>query len=93
MGVVLTCVTLHAHRIKVCCTSVHCCIITATDIIKIQTLNVTQIYLSTIYFILKQGYMFRLEVSHLQPPTTFSLPDALPTLGSHSVYICGIHFI
>ena len=36
--------------------------------------------------------MFRLEVSHLQAPTTFSLPDALPTLGSRSVYICGIHF-
>jgi hypothetical protein len=43
------------------------------------------------YFILKQGYMFRLEVSHLQAPATFSLPDALPTLGSHSVYICGMH--
>jgi len=28
--------------------------------------------------------MFRLEVSHLQA-LTFSLPDALPTLGSHSV--------
>jgi hypothetical protein len=26
---------------------------------------------STIYFILKQGYMFRLEVSHLQDLTTF----------------------
>jgi len=36
--------------------------------------------------------MFRLEDSHLQTPTTFLLPDALPTLGSHSVYICGIHF-
>jgi len=36
--------------------------------------------------------MFRLEVSHLQVLTTFSLPDALPTLGSHSVYNCGIHF-
>ena len=55
-------------------------------------ITVTQIYVSTIYFILKQGYMFRLEVSHLQAPTTFSLPDALPALGSYSVYICGIHF-
>ena len=38
---------------------------------KIDTCNsikVTQIYVSTIYFILKQGYMFRLEVSHLQGP-------------------------
>ena len=27
--------------------------------------------------------MFRLEVSHLQALTTFSLPDALPSLRSH----------
>jgi len=53
--------------------------------------SVTQIYVRTIYFILKQGYMFRLEVSHLQAPTTFLLPDVLPSLGSHSVYIRGIH--
>jgi len=33
--------------------------------------------------------MFRLEVSHLQALTVL-LPDALPTLGSHSVYSCGI---
>ena len=56
-------------------------------------INVTQIYVNTIYFILKQGYMFRLKVSHLQALTTFSLPDALPTLGSHSVYNCGIHLV
>ena len=55
------------------------------------SINVTQIYVSTIYFIVKQGYMFRLNVSHLQALTTFSSPDALPTLGSHSVYSCGIH--
>jgi len=30
--------------------------------------------------------MFRLDVSHLQTPT-ISLPDALSTLGSHSVYM------
>jgi len=29
-------------------------------------------------FILKQGYMFRQKVSHLQALTTFLLPDALP---------------
>ena len=58
-----------------------------------NSINVTKIYVSTIYFILKQGYMFRLKVSHLQALTTFSLPDALPTLGSHSVYFCGIHLI
>ena len=63
------------------------------DIAKLlKRINVTQIYVSTIYFILKQCYMFRLEVSHLQAPATFSLPDALPTLGSYGVYICGIHF-
>jgi len=44
-------------------------------------------------FIFKQGYMFRLKVSHLQVLTTYSLPDALPTLGSHSVYNCGIHLV
>ena len=53
-------------------------------------INVTQIYVSTVHFIRKQGYMFRLKLSHLQAPTTFSSPDALPTLGSHSVYSCGI---
>jgi len=37
-------------------------------------------------FILEQGYMFRLDVSHLHAPT-ISLPDALSTLGSHSVYM------
>ena len=30
--------------------------------------------------------MFRLDVSHLQA-STISLPDALSTLGSHSVYM------
>jgi len=30
--------------------------------------------------------MFRLDVSHLQAPTIY-LPDALSTLGSHSVYM------
>ena len=37
--------------------------------------------------------MFRPEVSHLQAVTTFSLPDVLPTLGSHSVYSRGIHLV
>ena len=30
--------------------------------------------------------MFRLDVSHLQAPT-LTLPDALSTLGPHSVYM------
>jgi len=37
--------------------------------------------------------MFRLKVSHLQALTIFFLPDALPTLGSHSVYNCGKHLV
>jgi len=31
------------------------------------------VYVSTIFFILKQGYMFRLKVSHLQALTKFSV--------------------
>jgi len=31
--------------------------------------------------------MFRLDVGHLQAHT-LTLPDALSTLGSHSVYMC-----
>jgi len=34
--------------------------------------------------------MFRLTVSHLQALTTFPFADALPILGSHTVYSCGI---
>ena len=34
-------------------------------------------------FILQYGYMFRLDVSHLQAPT-ITLPDALYTMGSQS---------
>jgi len=41
----------------------------------------------------KQGYMFRLNVSHLQAHKIFSLPDALPTLGPHSVYNFGTQLI
>jgi len=43
-------------------------------------------------FILWYGYMFRLDVSHLQAPT-ITLPDALSTLGSHSVYIWITYFL
>jgi len=37
--------------------------------------------------------MFRLKVSHLQALTIFLLQNALPNLGSHSVYNCGIHLV
>jgi len=33
--------------------------------------------------------MFRLEFSYLQA-LTILLPDALPTMGPHSVYSCGM---
>jgi len=36
--------------------------------------------------------MFRPDVSHLQAPTV-TLPDALSTLGSHSVYIWITYFL
>jgi len=36
--------------------------------------------------------MFRLDVSHLQAPT-ITLPDALSTLGSHSVYMWITYFL
>jgi len=58
-----------------------------------NSINVTQYTSAQSFFIIKQGYMFRLKVSHLQALTTFSLPDALPTLGSHSVYNCGMHLV
>jgi len=35
--------------------------------------------------------MFRLKASHLQAYTTVMLPDALPTLESHSVYNFRVH--
>jgi len=58
----------------------------------LSLINVTQ-YVSTVFFILEQVYIFRLKVSHLQALTTCPLPDALPNLGSHSVYNCGIHLV
>ena len=36
--------------------------------------------------------MFQLDVSHLQAPT-ITLPDALSTLGSHSVYMSITYFL
>jgi len=38
------------------------------------------------------GYMFRLDVSHPQAPT-ITLPDALSTLGLHSVYMWITYFL
>ena len=37
------------------------------------SINVTQYTSAQSFFILKQGYMFRLKVSHLQALTTFSV--------------------
>ena len=36
--------------------------------------------------------MFRLDICHLQAPT-ITLPDALSTLGSHSVYMWITYFL
>ena len=58
-----------------------------------NSVNVTQYMSAQSFFILKQGYMFRLKVTHLKALATFSLPDVLTTLGSHSVYNCGIHLV
>ena len=58
------------------------------DVLKIQ-LTLHRYTSAQSIFILKQGYMFRLEVSHLQTPTTFSLPDALPTLASGNENVVG----
>ena len=63
------------------------------DSIISYSINVTQYMSTQSFFILKKGYVFRLKVSHLQAHKTFSLPDALPTLGSHSVYSCGIYLV
>jgi len=70
------------------------CMFTSCTSVVWDAINVTQ-YTSTqsFFFILKQGYMFRLKVSHLQTLTTFSLPDALPTLRSHCVYNGGIRLV
>jgi len=61
-----------------------------------NSINVTQDTSAQSFLFLSKAfcfYMFKLKVSHLQALTTFSLPDALPTLGSHSVYKCGIHLV
>ena len=44
------------------------------------------VYVSTIFLILKQDYMFRLEVSHLQVPTTFSLTYAVAPNKQNKLY-------
>ena len=50
---------------------------------------------STITLLFKaiSGYMFRLDLVILRPILTFVLPDTVDTLGSHRVYICGIHLV
>ena len=62
-------------------------------VIQLTFYNIRQHYFFIILKHYKQGYMFRLKVSQLQAYITFSLPDALPTLGSHSVYNCGTRLI
>ena len=57
------------------------------------SINVTQYTSAQSFLFLSKATCFDKKVSHLQALTTFSLPDALPTLGSHSVYNCGIHLV
>ena len=55
--------------------------------------NVTQ-YTSTQSFLyLNKALCFDLKLVNFSPLQHFPLPDALPNLGSHSVYSCGIHVV
>ena len=47
----------------------------------------------TLLFKVIPGYMFRLDSVILRPMLTIVLPDTVHTLGSHRVYICGIHIV
>jgi len=47
----------------------------------------------TLLFKVIPGYMFRLDLVILRPILTFVLPDTVHTLGSHRVYIRGIHLV
>ena len=47
----------------------------------------------TLLFKVIPGYMFRLKLSHPQAYVNNILPDTVHTLGSHRVYIRGIHLV
>jgi len=47
----------------------------------------------TLLFKVIPGYMFRLDLVILRPVLTIVLPDTVHTLGSHRVYIRGIHLV
>jgi len=52
------------------------------------------VYASTIFFFfLNKATCFDQNLVIFRPLQHFPLPDALPTLGSHSVYNCGIHLV
>jgi len=39
------------------------------------------------------GYMFQIDLAILRPILTIALPDTVHSLGSHRVYIRGIHVV
>jgi len=45
----------------------------------------------TLLFKVIPGYMFRLDLVILRPVLIIVLPDTVHTLGSHRVYVRGIH--
>ena len=47
----------------------------------------------TLLFKVIPGYRFRLNLVILRAILTFVLPDTVHTLGSHRVYIRGIHLV
>jgi len=47
----------------------------------------------TLLFKVISGYMCRLDLVIIRPILTFVLPDTVHTLGSHRVYIRGIHLV
>jgi len=47
----------------------------------------------TLLFKVIPGYMFRLDLVILRPMLTIILPGTVHTLGSHRVYIRGMHLV
>jgi len=56
-----------------------------------DSINVTQYTSAQSISFLSKATCFDLKLVIFRPLQHFSLPDALPTLGSRSVYSCGMH--
>jgi len=59
--------------------------------IKYNTVNVTQYTSAQSFFFLSKATCFEQKSVIFRTLQHFPLPDALPTLGSHIVYNCGIN--